>query len=39
MLMGTMATCFGMVVGYFFGSSVGSVQKSDIITQMSKGRG
>jgi len=39
MLMGTMATCFGMVVGYFFGSSVGSAQKSDIITQMGKGRG
>ena len=36
MLMGTMATGFGMVLQYFFGSSKGSADKSQQIVTMSK---
>lgn len=37
MLMGTMATGFGMVLQYFFGSSKGSVEKSAQIVSLSNG--
>jgi len=34
MLMGTLSTAFGMVVGYFFGSSKGSADKSALLSQV-----
>jgi hypothetical protein len=37
MLLGTMATCFGMVIGYFFGSSTGAMQMRSGLMAMVKG--
>ena len=39
MLLGTMATCFGMVIGYFFGSSSGAMQmRVGLMGQITKGQ-
>lgn len=36
MLLGTLSTSFGMVVGYFFGSSKSSADKSDVMNETAK---
>jgi hypothetical protein len=38
MLLGTLSTAFGMVVGYFFGSSAGAAQFRSILTGQMKGK-